>query len=155
MALDQINRDIISVLLADGRASLAEISQKVGLSSPAVKRRLDALIDTGVISGFTAVVDPERLGWGVEAYVELHCKGRVAPGDIRAALIKVPEVIEAATISGTADALVHLVAQDVRHLERALENIRVQADIDHTTTSIVLSRLIERPGLTGSEAWKD
>lgn len=142
--MDAIDREIIGVLLADGRASLAEIGKKVGLSSPAVKRRLDGLQDRGVISGFTAIVAPEHLGWGVEAYVELHFKGRVPATEIKAALVKIPEVMDAATVSGTADTLVHLRAKDMVHLEKALERIRVEADVHHTATSIVLSRLIER-----------
>lgn len=142
--MDAIDRDIVGVLLDDGRASLAEIAKTVGLSSPAVKRRLDTLIDHGVIRGFTAIVAPEYLGWGVEAYVELHFKGRVAPEEIKSALVKIPEVMDAATVSGTADTVVHLRAADVTHLEQALERIRLEADVDHTNTAIVLSRLIER-----------
>ena len=53
----------------------------------------------------------------------------------------------AATVSGAADAILRIVAKDVRELERALERMRVEtANVDHTETSIVLSRLIDRHG---------
>lgn len=142
--MDALDRHVIACLLEDGRASYARIGAQVGLSAPAVKRRMDKLLDDGVITGFTAVVEPEQLGWAVEAYVELHCKGRVSPEEIRDALIRVPEVMDACTVSGAADAMVHILASDMRHLERALEQVRVEANIDHTQTAIVLSRLIDR-----------
>ena len=56
-----------------------------------------------------------------------------------------PEVVGAATVSGAADALVHMLASDVKQLERALERIRDEPNVDHTRSVIVLSRLIDRP----------
>ena len=88
----------------------------------------------------------------LEAYVEVHCKGTISPDELRAAFSRVPEVHAAATVSGAADAILHIVAKDVRDLERALERVRVETDnIDHTETAIVLSRLIERYGPGQSE----
>ena len=123
------------------------IGDKIGLSAPAVKRRTDRLLADGVISGFTAVLDPDLVGWSTEAYVAVHCKGAISPEELRKAFAKVPEVHSAATVSGQADAMLRIVAKDVRDLERALERVRTEVStIDHTETSIVLSRLIDRHG---------
>lgn len=106
---------------------------------------------TRVISGFTAVIASDHLGWNTEAYVEVHCKGAISPEELRAAFGRVPEVHAAATVSGQADAILHIVAKDVHDLERALERVRIEtANVDHTETAIVLSRLIDRfgPGQT-------
>ncbi len=143
--MDVIDEKVIGCLLRDGRATLAEIGSEVGLSAPAVKRRIDRLIDTGAIRGFTAQIDPDVLGWRTEAFVELYCKGTVAPQDLRRSLERVPEVVGAVTVSGSADALVHMLASDVKQLERALERIRDEPNVDHTRSVIVLSRLIDRP----------
>ena len=70
LRMDALDQRIISHLVADARASYAEIGADVGLSAPAVKRRVDKLLDMGILQGFTAVVDPEALGWGTEAFVE-------------------------------------------------------------------------------------
>ncbi len=149
--MDQIDRGIVEVLLDDGRASLATIGDRVGLSAPAVKRRMDRLVADGVIRGFTAVLDPQHLGWSTEAYVELHCQGTIGPEELRAAFASIPEVQDAATVTGQADAIVRLVARDVRHLEDALERLRNAArTVDRTETAIVLSRLVERGGSVGS-----
>ncbi len=80
-----------------------------------------------------------------EAYVELDCKGTVSPDDLRRSLARVPEVVGAVTVSGEADALVHMLASDLKQLERALERIREEPNVDHTRSVIVLSRLIDRP----------
>jgi len=145
--MDHLDRQLIGCLLEDGRASYAAIGDRIGLSAPAVKRRMDRLVSDGVIAGFTAVLDPGLVGWTTEAYVEVHCKGTIAPDELRAAFKRVPEVHAAATVSGQADAILHIVAKDVRDLERALERIRVEtANVDHTETAIVLSRLIDRYG---------
>lgn len=145
--MDELDRKLIGCLLDDGRASFATIGDQIGLSAPAVKRRMDRLLDTGVIRGFTAVIDPEHMGWSTEAYVELHCKGTVSPEELRRSLIQIPEVHVAATVSGKADAMVQIVASDVQHLERALERVRMETtNVDHTETAIVLSRVIDRYG---------
>ncbi|GAA1753106.1 Lrp/AsnC family transcriptional regulator [Aeromicrobium alkaliterrae] len=145
--MDQLDRRIVEVLLDDGRASLATIGDHVGLSAPAVKRRLDRLLADGVVRGFTAVLDPQLLGWSTEAYVELHCHGTIGPDELQAAFASIPEVQDAVTVTGQADAIVRLVARDVRHLEDALERLRKAArNVERTETAIVLSRLVERGG---------
>ena len=142
--MDDLDRGVVGCLLRDARATFAEIGQEVGLSAPAVKRRVDRLVASGAIRGFTALVDPAVLGWRTEAYVELYCKGTVSPQELRRSLETVPEVVSACTVSGSADALVHVLASDIGHLEEALERIRDERNVDHTETVIVLSRLIDR-----------
>ena len=119
--MDQVDQQVVGCLLEDARGTYAEIGDRVGLSAPAV------------------------LGWTTEAYVEVYCKGAVAPQDLRRSLEKVPEVVGACTVSGSADALLHLLAWDIAQLERAIERVRDEPDVDHTVTVIVLSRLIDRP----------
>ena len=143
--MDDIDQQVIGCLLKDGRATYAEIGDEVGLSAPAIKRRLDRLLASGAIRGFTAVVDPTVLGWTTEAYVELYCSGTVAPQELRRSLEQVPEVVGACTVSGGADALVHMLAADIGHLERAIERVRDHPHVDHTESVIVLSRLLDRP----------
>ncbi len=143
--MDDLDRGIIGCLLRDARATFAEIGEEVGLSAPAVKRRVDKLLDTGVLRGFTAVVDPEQLGWGTEAFVEVHCRGNVAPHDIQQHLEPMAEVRAAYTVSGSADAIVHLRAANIHHLETALERLRAVEIIDRTVSTVVLSRLLDRP----------
>jgi DNA-binding Lrp family transcriptional regulator len=142
--MDSIDRQVVACLVRNGRATFAEIGGEVGLSAPAAKRRVDRLLASGVIRGFTAVVEPSALGWSTEAYVEVYCQGTVAPSELRRALSEVPEVVSACTVTGAADALLQMLAEDVQGLERAIERIRDEPNVDHTETIIVLSRLVDR-----------
>lgn len=144
MRLDEIDRQIVAWLQRDARASFREIGDGVGLSAPAVKRRVDRLIDEGVIQGFTAVTDPRALGWQTEAFVAVFCEGRTIPDRIRTAAAKHPEVVAAYTVTGDHDALLHVRVRDTAHLEDVLERLRSEEFISHTRSLVVLSRLVER-----------
>ncbi|WP_341718188.1 Lrp/AsnC family transcriptional regulator [Micromonospora sp. FIMYZ51] len=147
MQIDAVDQRIIALLVADARASYADIGNRVSLSAPAVKRRVDRLRAAGVIRGFTTVVDPAAVGWTTEAFVELFCAGRTTPAQIGAAVRRHPEVVGAYTVSGEADALVHLRAADIAHLEEALERLRAETFVTSSRSTIVLSRLVESPGV--------
>jgi DNA-binding Lrp family transcriptional regulator len=69
----------------------------------------------------------------------------VSPHELRRSLGRVPEVVGAATVPGSADALLHMLAKDIAHLERAIERVRDEPNVDHTRSTIALSRLIDRP----------
>jgi DNA-binding Lrp family transcriptional regulator len=151
MAFDELDKRIVVALVDDARATYAEVGAKVGLSAPAVKRRVDRLRSSGAITGFSARVDPAALGWTTEAYVELFCRGRTSPADIAAAVSKHPEVADACTVTGEADALLHIRAADVRHFERVMERIGAEPFVVRTRSVIVLSRLVNRPDMLPPE----
>lgn len=142
MALDDIDRRIIDELRLDGRASYADMGGRIGLSPSAVKRRVDRLVAEGVIRGFSVRLDPELDG-GTEAFVELFCRGTVAPEDLRRILGTIPNVVEAATVTGQADAILRLRAATMPDLEKALEKVRLAPQVDKTRSAIVLSALID------------
>ena len=148
-ALDEIDRQIVALLRDGARRSFADIGERVALSAPAVKRRVDRLEASGVIRGYAAVVDPASLGWETHAFVSLFCEGRMSASEVAAAVAGHPEVAAAYTVAGDASAILHLRASDTRHLEEALERIRDAPGITRTQTQIVLSTLFERP-LAGS-----
>lgn len=139
--MDATDRRILADLVEDGRRSFATIGARVGLSAPAVKRRVDRLRDDGVIKNFTVVVDPDAMGWTVEAFVELFCEGRVPPSMIRAMLSDIPEVQAAFTVTGDADAMVNIRASSMQHFEEVLETVRDHEGVKQTRSTVVLSRL--------------
>jgi DNA-binding Lrp family transcriptional regulator len=143
-ALDDIDTRIVAALIRDARSSYAVVGNEVGLSAPAVKRRVDRLRAAGAITGFSARVDPAAMGWTTEAYVELFCGGRTSPEEKSAAVRRKPEVADASTVTGEADALVHIRAADVRHFEDVMERIRAEPFVIRTRSVIVLSRLVDR-----------
>lgn len=142
--MDEIDHQIVAYLSRNGRASYREVGSVVGLSAPAAKRRVDRLMDDGVIEGFAALVDPHALGWTTDVFVSIFARGNIPPDRIRTAVAKVPEVHAAYTVTGDADALLHVRVRDTRHLEQVLERIRRQEFVAQTRSLVVLSRLLER-----------
>ena len=136
------------LLVEDARRSFGDIGSIVGLSAPAVKRRVDRLEEAGVIRGYSAIVDRSIDGAVMETFVEVFCTGRTAPSDIRSIVQDFDQVVEAYTVSGDADALLLLRTRDIGELEDTLERIRAHKSVDRTKSVIVLSRLLERPKLT-------
>lgn len=143
--MDAVNRQILGHLLRDGRATFQEIGTAVGLSAPAAKRRVDQMVARGEIAGFTAMVDPASLGWDTEAYVEVTYQGNVSTSRLKQDLEAIPQVVGVCTVSGEADALVHVMAANMAEVEQTVERIREGRNIDRTRSVIVMSRLFERP----------
>jgi DNA-binding Lrp family transcriptional regulator len=143
--MDAIDRQIVAHLRSNARASFQAIGQRVSLSAPAVKRRVDRLEAEGVIRSYAAVVDPGAIGWHTHALVSLFCEGRMAAAEVRDAVAGHPEVAAAYTVAGEASAILHVRAEDTAHLEETLERIRDTPGIIRTQTQVVLSTLFERP----------
>ena len=143
--MDDIDQQIVALLREDARRSFQSIGSRVGLTPPAVKRRVDRLESDGVIRGYTATIDPARFGWSTHAFVALFCEGRMAAHEVREAVGGNPEVEAAWTVAGEASAMLHVRARDTAHLEEALERIRDAPGVIRTQTQIVLSTLFERP----------
>ncbi|CAM5518986.1 Lrp/AsnC family transcriptional regulator OS=Streptomyces tendae OX=1932 GN=GUR47_29670 PE=4 SV=1 [Streptomyces tendae] len=99
---------LLTALMENARTSFAEIGAEIGLSSTAVKRRVDRLRETDVITGFTATVRPSALGWRTEAYVEVYCEGAAPPRRLAEVVRGYPEITAAMTVTGGADALLHI-----------------------------------------------
>ena len=147
--MDEIDRLLLTRLLADGRESYAELGKAVGLSLSATKRRVDRLVATGAIRGFTALLDPAATGWALSASVEVFTTGTVPVERMQRDLTGIPEVVSAHTVSGGADTLLRVVAADARHLEKVVRRLRDLPYVHQTNTVLLLSDLLTRsPPLT-------
>jgi len=143
--LDDVDRKILDHLERDGRATLADVGTAVGLSSSAVKRRVDRLHASGVIVGYAAIVDPAAVGDRLEAFVELYCADSVAPGDLLSSVAGLETVVAAHTVAGDADAIVRVRVEGIEELERVIEQLRRDPKVMRTRTMVALSTLVERP----------
>ncbi len=142
--MDDIDRRIVALLRENARRSFKDIGNHVHLTAPAVKRRVDRLEADGVLLGYTAIVNPPAFGWHTEAFVDLYCDGRMPGEAIKRVVEKEPGVVSAHTVAGEASAMLHVMAEDTRALELALERIRKVEGVDRTVTEVVLSTLVER-----------
>jgi DNA-binding Lrp family transcriptional regulator len=144
MKLDEIDRKIIALLCRNARMTLSELGQRVNLSAPAVKRRVDRLEADGAIRGYVAIIDQAALGWETEAFLEVYCERKTTLDALRDALADDPEVIGAYSVAGDAEALVHVRTSGIAELEQAIERIHAQPTVTRTRTQVVLSKLVER-----------
>jgi Lrp/AsnC family transcriptional regulator, leucine-responsive regulatory protein len=136
--IDEIDKQIISVLESDGRASLAEIGRHVGLSGPAVGERLRRLTEVGVIEGFTVKVDPRALGYTMEAIVRIKPRSRqmhVVEKMIR----DEPRFTACDRVTGEDCFVVRVALVSVAELDEIMRNLHERAE---THTSIVKSSLL-------------
>ncbi|HVM44857.1 MAG TPA: Lrp/AsnC family transcriptional regulator [Candidatus Thermoplasmatota archaeon] len=150
--MDGTDVSILRLLVEDGRATLQEIGERVGIRRPTVHARVKRLEAEGVIRGYHADVAPEAIGASLTALVFLqvtHGKGQdclTACGKLGDALRRIPEVVEYHTLAGGEDAVAKVRARDVRDLERiVMKQISGLPGVERVRTSVVLSTHFERP----------
>ncbi|WP_455359529.1 Lrp/AsnC family transcriptional regulator [Streptomyces sp. SYSU K21746] len=131
---------ILEVLQRDGRASFAELARAVSMSPSAVTERVRRLEETGVISGYAAVVEHDRLGLPILAFVRLrYPHGNYKP--FHDLLDSTPEVLEAHHVTGDDCFVIKVAARSMRHLEEVSGRI---ASLGSVTTSVVYSSPLPR-----------
>jgi Lrp/AsnC family leucine-responsive transcriptional regulator len=136
--LDDIDLEIVALLRADARRTFADIGERVTLSAPAVKRRVDRLERDGVITGYTALVDHGRLGQPLQAFTELRFAGNSRVEEIAAIAEGIPEVQTVFTTAGDPDALAWIRVRDVEDLKRVIDLLRRSGRVTGTKTMMVL-----------------
>ena len=138
MDVDALDRQILDLLVEDGRRSVVDIAKQIELSPAATKRRVDRLEAEGVIRGYTALLDHRYLGAGFEAFTELRFAGDVEVDAIQYETSAVPEVLEVYTIAGDPDSLVRIRVSNVQHLQEVVDALRHRPGIVGTKTLMVL-----------------
>jgi Lrp/AsnC family transcriptional regulator, leucine-responsive regulatory protein len=142
--VDAIDKQILALLLEDGRRTYDDIASRVNLSAPSVKRRIDGLRESGTLQGFTAVVDHVALGSNTEALVELFCRPGTTLDEVAKKLREHPEVAEAWSVTGEADAIARVGTQDNADLERLIIDLQSDGLVMRTRSQVVLSRLVHQ-----------
>jgi Lrp/AsnC family transcriptional regulator, leucine-responsive regulatory protein len=144
--MDDLDKQILALLLEDARRTYDDIGRRVNLSAPSVKRRVDRLRENGALEGFTAVVDHGAMGWNTEALVELFFKPGTQLDEVARILREHPEVAEAWSVTGDADAIARVRTEDNATLERLIMDLQRHGLVIRTRSQIVMSRLVGRAG---------
>ena len=144
--MDALDRRILALLVEDGRRTYDDIARRVSLSAPSVKRRIDRLREQGALEGFTAVVDHGAMGWNTEALVELFYRPGTTLDEVAATLREHPEVVEAWSVTGDADAIARVRTTDNADLERLIMDLQQDGQVIRTRSQVIMSALIARPG---------
>ncbi len=143
--VDAVDRKILALLAEDARRSYGDIGEQVALSAPAVKRRVDRLRATGALRGFTTVVDHAALGDSTEALVELFYAPGTLLDSVAASLRRHPEVVEAWSVTGEADAIARVRTRDNNDLERLIMELQRDGHVIRTRSKDVMSSIVDTP----------
>ena len=145
--LDTVDRRILEVLQTHGRSTYDELAGAVGLSASAVLRRVKRLEESGVIAGYVALVDPERVGLGLTAYINVRLEkhadaSKRSPMDAFTAAVQAwPEVVECAALTGEMDYLLRVLVRDMAHYSRfIMDSLLKHPSVQDCKTSFVLQR---------------
>jgi Lrp/AsnC family leucine-responsive transcriptional regulator len=142
--VDTPDQQILALLVEDGRRTYDDIARHISLSAPAVKRRVDRLRERGALRGFTAVIDHAALGDMTEALIELFFAAGTTLDAVTETLRRHPEVVEAWSVTGEADAIVRVRTHDNADLERLIMDLQRDGHVERTRSQVVLSRLVAR-----------
>lgn len=142
--IDETSWQILEALQVDARQSYAELGRQVGLSPPAVAERVRRLEEAGIITGYRAVVNPEALGYGIAALIELTTTPQQYPQVIER-LERLNEVRSCHHITGKGSFQIHVIARSIAHLEQMIGEL---SHFGQTATSIIFSTPVRKSVLS-------
>ncbi|MDR3511664.1 MAG: Lrp/AsnC family transcriptional regulator [Caulobacteraceae bacterium] len=148
--LDPADRRILRELQKDGRISIADLAERVGLTATPCWRRVRDMEQRGVIRGYACLVDPAAAGFEVEALVQvtLERHAALAINEFVAELKAIPNVVECLSLTGPYDAQLRVLAPSIAAFEQLLMNRLMKiAGVAHLNSAIVLNRLVDRAEL--------
>ncbi|MBX7435279.1 Lrp/AsnC family transcriptional regulator [Mycobacterium sp. Y57] len=137
--LDDIDRTLVRELVADGRATLAHLAATAGLSVSAVQSRVRRLESRGVVTGYTARVNPEAVGSMLSAFVAITPLDPSQPDDAPTRLESIPEIEACYSVAGEDSYVLLVHVASARALEGLLQRIRTAADVK-TRSTIILQK---------------
>jgi Lrp/AsnC family leucine-responsive transcriptional regulator len=150
ISLDRTDLRILDIVQKHGRLSNQEIAERVSLSPSPCLRRIKRLEDSGVIRQYVALVDPEKVGLGLLAYVSLKLekRGKMPIEEFVARVQSWPEVAACYAMTGEMDYLLRVHVEDLQHFSRfVMDQLLRQPGVVDVKSSFALSRIKETTAL--------
>lgn len=150
MLLDRTDRKILDLLQKDGRLTNLELAERVNLSPSPVLRRVRALEEAGLIKQYVALLDAEKIGLGLLAYVtvKLEKKGKMPIETFSRAVQSWPEVVACYAMTGDMDYLLRVHVRDLQHFSRfMMDSLLKQPGVIDSTSSFALERMKDTTAL--------
>lgn len=144
--MDRIDRNILAELQADGRLSVTELAERVGLSLSPCHRRVKALEQNGVIRGYRAHLDPVNLGYHFSAivFVTLREGDRKAVSTFEEAVKDLPQITLAQRLFGDPDYLLHITTRDLPAFQQLYdEKLSALPGVQRLTSTLVMKTVIQ------------
>jgi DNA-binding Lrp family transcriptional regulator len=144
--MDRIDRKILAELQKDGRLSVTELADRVGLSLSPCHRRVRALEESGVLLGYRAQLDPSALGLNFSAmvFVTLREGDRPAVEAFESALVDIAQVVDAQRLFGEPDYLLHVITEDLPAFQRLYDDsLSTLPNVQRLTSTLVMKRVVQ------------
>jgi DNA-binding Lrp family transcriptional regulator len=144
--MDAIERKIISELLADGRLTLTELSERIGLSLSSCHRRVKALEESGAIRGYRADIDASRVGLKFTAIVFVTLKNgdRASIKNFEEEIQTIPEITKAQRLFGDPDYLLQVVTWDLESFQELYDRkLSALVGVQRLTSTIVMKNVVQ------------
>lgn len=144
--IDKVDREILSILVKDATVSYAEIAKKILVSPGTVHVRMRIMKEAGLIKGATLVLDHNKLGYDITAFVGIIIEKSSSYNDIIKIIKRIPEIVEANFTTGIYSILLKIVCKNSQHLREILnDQLRPIEGIQRTETFLALEESIKRP----------
>lgn len=142
--LDRVDRRILGLLHVDARMTNSALAAELGIAASTCHGRVRRLLESGVIRGFYADIDPAALGLPLQAMISVglqsHARGRIR--DFIQQIRRRPQVMDVYFLAGTDDFILHVAARDTEDLRSfVVENLNADADVAGTQTSLIFEHL--------------
>jgi Lrp/AsnC family transcriptional regulator, leucine-responsive regulatory protein len=144
--LDEIGWQLLKLLQQNARQSLRQIGDIIGMTAPAVAERVRRLEDAGVVAGYRAEIDLEKVGLPILAFIYLTCNSTQSHR-FRKAVHEMPQIIECHCVTGSETYILKVAVASVPHLEHLLLDLTNHGEV---RTSLVLSTQVKTRMITES-----
>jgi Lrp/AsnC family transcriptional regulator, leucine-responsive regulatory protein len=142
--VDSIDQQLVGFLMQNGRITLKDLNEKLGLSSPAIAERVKRLEEQNVIKGYAAIVDPEKIGLDMMAYISVSLEKAESRSLFLDKINEIKEVLECHHIAGDYDYLLKVRCKNTKDLDRVISlEIKGIGGVLKTNTLIVMNTLKE------------
>lgn len=138
LEIDEIDRKIIDLLFAEGRLSFRDLSARIHLSPNATAERVRNLQAVRIIRGFHAEIDHAKLGFSLQAYIDVRLRQGTSAQSFEAVAAKLPGIVSVAILTGAFDCRVRASCRDQSDLMRLIESLRSRAGVQETSSTIIL-----------------
>ena len=142
--VDALDGRLIELFVQEPRIAVLEASRRLGVARGTVQARLDRLVSHGVITGWGPDLSPEALGFPVTAFLTLEIRQGMGHDAVATHLARIPEVLEAFTITGAGDMWCRVVARSNADLQRVIDQVLGGSAIERSTTVMALAEQIPR-----------
>lgn len=144
MSLDATDKKIVNMLLLNGRVSYTDIAKAVNMKPPSVIDRIKKLESEGIIKGYTANIDYQKLGYDITAFIGLTAENTDNVGELEGALHSIDDsIVSCYHVTGDFTFIVHLITENTTTLADIIKKLRAVEGITKTNTILIFSTMFE------------